>query len=261
MNISFRIKRSLSGIFTLLSVCLLVGCASERTPATFDEFLAEDLNDTLETGQYTLRFENFILIMDTSATMNKRYLYEAFDTDVVPTLFEVEKEIAKRLNQTLPDTKINAGIRTFGFGICQSWGFSAEWLSIGPYSRQAFNEALESIECAGGGSPMEYAIEKASEDVELLNGRTGLIIISDGGMSKAPFNAVVDLRRKYDKQVCVYTISLGKDYQSKVAMRRLAAFSGCGFSARAEDLADSEGMAKFVKRVFLKKNDSSAKPR
>ncbi len=253
MNNLACMNRSLSALLCLLPSVVMVGCASERMPITFGPFVAQNLDDKLRSGQYKKKFDNVIFILDTSATMNKKYLYEAFDTNVVPTMLEVEKEIAHRLNQTLPNMDINAGIRTFGFGACQSWGFSAERLVVGPHARQTFDEALDTIECAGGGSPLDYAIEQAGEDLASLNGRTALIIISDGDMGDGPFGEVVDLRREYDKQVCVYTISMAKNYQNKKAIRRLAAYSGCGFSILAEDLADPEGMGKYVERVFLTK--------
>ncbi len=232
---------------------MLMSCTAERNPATFSGFLAQDLNEKITSGTHKKKFDNFILVMDASGTMNSEYLYEAFDTDVLPTLFEVEKEIGNRLNKTLPNFDINAGIRTFGFGSCQSWGFSAVWLPLGPYNKNTFSEAINAIECAGGGSPMEYAIEQAGEDLESVNGRTAIIIVSDGDMDKSPIFAVVEIRKKYEERVCIYTISLSNDKISKLSMRRLSAFSGCGFTIAAEEIASSEGMADYVERVFLAK--------
>ena len=232
---------------------ILTSCAAQKNPATFSGFLAKDLNEKISSGTHKKKFDNLILIMDTSATMNQGYLYEAFDTDVLPTLFEVEKEIAKRLNKTLPDLDINAGIRTFGFGSCQSWGFSAVWLPLGPYNKTTFSEALNAIKCAGGGSPMDYAIEQAGEQLESVKGRTAMIIISDGETGKSPLYEVVEIRQKYDKRVCIYTIALSNDKISKMSMRRLSAFSGCGFTIAAEEIASSEDMADYVERVFLTK--------
>lgn len=237
----------------VITSIVLTSCASDRQPAVFGGFLAQDLNQKIASGTHSKKFDNFILIMDTSETMNENYLYEAFETDVIPTLFEVEKEIASRLNQTLPTMELNAGLRTFGFGSCQSWTFSEVWLPLSPYNKNTFSEAISAIECAGGGSPMEYAIEQAGDDIESANGRTAIIIISDGDLGDSPFNSVVELREKYDTQACIFTIALSKDKVRKMSMRRLSAFSGCGFSIAAEEIASSQGMAEYVERVFLTK--------
>lgn len=244
--------KSLFFYFTLIG--FLVGCGEARIPPTFEVFSPEDLNSKVTSGNYTEKIENFLVVVDTSSTMNKRYLYEVYESTTTPTLFEVEKEIVKRLNLTIPAMKLNAGIRTFGFGSCQAWRFSLERLKLGPYDKKSFDEALNAIECAGGGSPMEFAIEMAGSDLESFDGKTGIIIVSDGDMDDEPPFSVVELKKQYGKQLCVHTISLGKNPSNRLAMRRLAALSGCGHTTTAEEVATASGMAAFVEKVFLKKN-------
>lgn len=244
--------RHLLRCFLLCTV--LAGCGAERIPATFGTFEPVNLNERFGSGAYTGKIENFMVIMDTSSTMNNRYLYEVFDSSTIPTLFEVEKEVLRRLNQAIPAMHLNAGLRTFGFGSCQSWRFSLERLKLGPYEKKSFSEALDSIECAGGGSPMDFAIATVGSDLESVKGNTGVIIISDGDMGDDAAVSVIELKKQYEKRVCVHTISLGKNPGNRQAMRRLAALSGCGYTTTAEVLATGSGMAEFVEKVFLKSN-------
>ena len=234
-------------------VCfLLAGCAAERIPVTFKAFEPVDLNGKIVSGTYTQKIDNFVVIMDTSSTMNGRYLYEVYESNSIPTLFEVEKEVIFRLNQAIPLLDLNAGIRTFGFGACQSWRFSLERLKLGTYDKKTFDEALNSIDCAGGGSPMDFAIDMTGSDLESAKGNTAIIIISDGDMDDDAATAVVELKKQYGKRVCVHTISLGKNPANRLGMRRLSALSRCGYTTTAEELANASGMAEFVEKVFLK---------
>jgi OOP family OmpA-OmpF porin len=240
------------GCFFLCS--LLTGCGAERIPATFGAFEPVNLDERAGSGGYTGKIENFVVIMDTSSTMNQQYLYEVFDSNTTPTLFEVEKEVIRRLNQAIPAMSLNAGLRTFGFGSCQSWRFSLERLKLGPYDKKTFGEALSSIECASGGSPMDFAIDIVSSDLESVKGKTGIILISDGDTGDDAALAVVEIKKQYGERVCVHTISLGKNPGNRHAMRRLAALSRCGYTTTAEELATGSGMAEFVQKVFIKSN-------
>lgn len=248
-------KKRIASIERLLYCCLLsamlFGCGSERVPATFGAFEPVNLNDRLASGSHTGKIENFMVIMDTSSTMNTPYLYEVFESNTIPTLFEVEKEVLRRLNQTIPEMQLNAGIRTFGFGPCQSWRFSLERLKLGPYHKKSFSEALDSVTCAGGGSPLDYAIDTVGSELESVKGKTGIIVISDGDMDDDAAVSVVEIKKQFGKRVCVHTISLGKNPGNRVAMRRLAALSQCGYTTTAEELATGSGMAEFVEKVFL----------
>ncbi|MGH8557542.1 MAG: hypothetical protein ACRESZ_08790 [Methylococcales bacterium] len=231
---------------------VFIGCAAERNPATFKAFEAVHLNKKItEAGDK--KIDNFLVIMDASSTMNNRYLYEAFDSSTIPTLFEVEKELLKRLNQTIPAIKLNAGIRTFGFGPCQSWRFSLELLKLGNYEKKSFNDALDTLECAGGGSPMDFAIDQAGVDLESAPGNTAIIIISDGDMGDDAAVAVFELKKQYGERICVHTISIGQNPANRLAMRRLSALSRCGYTTTAEEIATGAGMAEFVEKAFFKK--------
>ncbi|MCI0615464.1 VWA domain-containing protein, partial [bacterium] len=229
MNRKKRTNAILHNFCCIAFFSVLIGCGGERIPPTFKAFEAVDLSDKFSEGGNTGKIDNFLVIMDASSTMNKRYLYEAFDSSIIPTLFEVQKELLKRLNQTIPAMKLNAGIRTFGFGPCQSWRFSLELLKLGNYDKKSFNDALDSIECAGGGSPADFAIDQAGVDIESAKGNTGIIIISDGDMDDAAAVAVFELKKQYRERICVHTIAIGQNPAYRLAMRRLSALSGCGY--------------------------------
>jgi len=234
----------------LVFFCILAGCAAERVPVTFAAFEPKNLNEKLLSGDYTSKVDNLLVIVDTSSTMNKRYLYEAFETNVTPILLDVELEILRQFNQTIPEIELKAGIRTYGFGSCQSWGFTVERLKIGPYKKESFDQALDSIECAEGGSPLDVALEQASVDMESLEGQTAIIVLSDGDarVNKDAYWALDELKKTHPDRVCVHTISLGKKRGI------LAGVGKCGYAATAEAISTASGMAEFVEKIFLKRN-------
>ncbi len=254
MNRNERTIQIRSKLYSLILWYAIAGCGEARIPATFEPFEPVNLNPTVSSVIDTGKIENFLVLMDTSSTMNNLYLYEAFGSSTVPSLFEVEKEVLKRLNQTIPAMSLNAGIRTYGFGPCQSWRFSLERLKFGPHDKESFTEALHSIDCAGGGSPLDYAIEMAGTDLESVKGNTAIIIISDGDVDDSAAVAAVELKKQYGNRICIHTISLGRNPANRLAMRRLAALGGCGYTTTAEEVATAAGMAEFVEKVFMQPN-------
>ncbi|MGJ0483281.1 MAG: OmpA family protein [Methylomicrobium sp.] len=255
MNKSLIIAASLGALF-------LSGCAS--TPeSTIEPFQARDLNELLTSGQYQQKTDNFLVINDSSSSMSEDYLGSGFASGHAPAKLSVEKTILSRLNQTIPDLKLTAGIRSFGFGPCTGWG--STFLNLPPttYSKNTFNAGIDALTCASGGSPMHEAIEAAASDLSSTSGRIALLILSDGHeLEASPVPAVQALKQQYGERLCVYSVWVGNKHEEagKLLLNSLSDIAGCGFRAEAENVATPDGMAEFVKNVFLKPAAPAAAP-
>ena len=236
-----------------LAGAALAGCASQPI-STFETFQANDLNNLVRSGALTQKTDNFYVINDSSSSMSETYTGAGYVGQPAPSKFSVEKEVLNRMNQTIPDLKLTAGIRSFGFGPCLSWRFTKLNLPVDTYSKSTFGQGIDSLNCSGGGTPMTSAITAAGTDLSPLPGNTAVIILSDGKSQDSSLNAVQSLKEEFGDKLCVYTVWVGNEQDSdgKALMQQMADISGCGFSTTAEDVASNSGMAGFVQHVFLK---------
>lgn len=245
-----------------LGALLLSGCAS--TPiSTIEPFPARDLNELLTSGQYQQKTDNFFVINDSSSSMSEEYQGSGYASGHAPAKLSVEKAILSRMNQTIPDLKLTAGIRSFGFGPCSGW--SSTLLNLPPttYSESTFNAGIDALTCASGGSPMHAAVEAAASDLSGTSGRIALLILSDGYELQAnPVPAVQALKQQYGDRLCVYSVWVGNKHEEngKLLLNSLSDVAGCGFRTDAESVATPAGMAEFVKNVFLKPAAPAAAP-
>ncbi|MBL1265434.1 OmpA family protein [Candidatus Methylomicrobium oryzae] len=255
MNKSLIAAASLGALF-------LSGCAS--TPiSTTEPFSARDLNELLTSGQYQQKTDNFYVINDSSSSMSEEYLGSGFSSGHAPAKLSVEKAILSRVNQTIPDLKLTSGIRSFGFGPCSGWESTLYNLPLTAYSKSAFNTGIDALACASGGSPMHAAVEAAASDLSGTSGRIALLILSDGyELQASPVPAVQALKQQYGDRLCVYSVWVGNKHEEngKLLLNSLSDIAGCGFRADAENIATPDGMAEFVKNVFLKPAAPAAAP-
>jgi OOP family OmpA-OmpF porin len=234
---------------------VLSGCASQPT-ATFKPFQAEDLNSAVSSGALQQKTNHFLVINDSSSSTNISYTNQGFTPGSEPSKFNVEKELLSRLNKTIPNIPLTSGLRSFGFGSCVDMGMTKLNQAVGPYSKSAFDNAINSLECNSGGSPMAEAIDAAKADLTSTSGNVALIILSDAHeLDASPIPALKELKAQYGKRLCVYPIWVGNpdESQGRITMNQLADTGGCGFTASATDIASSSGMSKYVQQVFFGK--------
>lgn len=234
---------------------LLTGCASQPI-STFHGFDgAVDLNGLISSGEYVQKTENIFVLNDSSNSMTKNYLGQGYQAEPSPTKFSVEKEILNRFNQTIPDINLTSSIRSFGFGNCLGWSFTKLNLDPASYSKSTFGSGIDSLTCASGGSPMSNGLEGSGKDLSATAGNIALLILSDGHeLDGYPIASVQALKEQYGERLCVYTVWVGNSEEGsgQNVLSQLANISSCGFATTAENIASPEGMARFVKKVFLK---------
>ncbi len=257
MSISERDMASrLSGAFVLTGLFLLSGCASQPT-ASFPPFTPVDLNEKLKTGYYTQKVDNFLVLMDASSSMEGAYRGPGFPEVHKPPKFSVEKEFLSRMNQTIPDLKLNSGLRTFGFGPCLSWGFTELNAPMGPYSPQGLQSTVDGLDCASGGTPMDDALRASAVDIAATQGDIAVILLSDGKRPDGnPFEAVRALKAQFGDRLCLHTVWVGNSREPGFSlMYSLPAVAGCGTFTEVGNAVSPKGAAAFVTKVFLKQGD------
>lgn len=237
-----------------LAALFLTGCSSVPVNPV-GSFQAKDLNELLTSGQYQQKTDNFYVINDSSSSMGEDYEGPAYASAPEPIKLAVEKEILSRMNQTIPDLKMTSGIRSFGFLNCTDWDRTKLNMPISTYSKPSFSAGIDTLTCASGNTPMSDPIEAAASDLASTSGQIAVLILSDGHPTDvSPIPAMEALKQQYGDRLCVYSVWVGNknEEQGKLLMNSLSDKAGCGYRTDAETVATPEGMAEFVKNVFLK---------
>jgi OOP family OmpA-OmpF porin len=152
----------------------------------------------------------------------------------------------------MPEMEIQGTLQRFGYGFSGKGKLTEAVYGPTTYSRFGLEQALQSIITPGGDSPAGLAIGATSEILRSTEGKTAVIVVSDGEKLKnEPLMKVKTLKNQFGDRACLYTIWVGSRTESKEFMEKLAAEMRCGFSITADDIATSEDMADFVRKVFF----------
>ena len=238
-------KHYMKTLFFVTVSLMLISCATQETVTSVTSeptFKAH----VFPPGQYTQKVDNFMVIFDASGTMSESYKGQS--------KFQLAKEVVSRMNQTIPDLKLTAAMRTLG------QAFSNDTVlvyGLTGYTKAGLEGALKGVSW-GGWTPLSRAITAASKDLEPTQGNIAVIVVSDGLETEGTaVTAAKNMKDNYGDSVCIYTVLIGNDPGGKELMAQVANAGQCGFAVNAEDIFSSEDMANFVERVFLSK---AAKP-
>ena len=197
-----------------------------------------------------------LFIVDNSSSLNEKYYgsVDPHNTLIPNTKLSLEKQLISRINTVLPnDYSITSGLRSFGYGPCLNWKKTKLLQPVLPHSPESLDRAINKIECAGGGTPAHHALKAAASDISNSNQNKAIIILSDGNFSKSPaIQEIRELKKLYDNQLCVYPIWVGNgnDIQGYRNLRALSASSCCGFTTKAQELADNGALQTYVNTVL-----------
>jgi len=233
-------RRLLSLLCVFLIAALMGACAAGPAPGPHDAFQPQDLNPLIRSGAYVPKVDSFLVILDASGTM-----YNAYNGH---QKLDFAKGILSRMNQTIPDIPLTGGLRSLGQNF--SSGTRLMYGMTG-YSKDALQSAFGPI-TGGGLTPLATAVSAAEGDLQAASGMIALIVLSDGlNTDASPIAAAQRLKEVFGDRLCIYTVVVGEDPRGVQAMRQVADAGACGFSVNANDIATSEGMANFVRDVFL----------
>jgi OOP family OmpA-OmpF porin len=240
-------KRSLFLLIVVMVVSLMFGCATQKPMV----FKAVNLNTKVKAGMMAPKVDNFLVILDASASMSQRFNNQC--------KLQVAKDFVTHMNQTIPDIFLMAGLRKFGQSILTYQTKSELVYGMTQYDRDGLAKALAPIKSAGT-TPLTAAIDAGTGDLASVRGASAVIIVSDGlDVGDAPA-AAQRMKKAYGDRVCIYAVLVGNDAAGGQVMERIAAAGECGFAVNALEAGDGVGMASFVQDVFLKEAVMAATP-
>ncbi|MFC1591795.1 OmpA family protein [Thermodesulfobacteriota bacterium] len=230
----------------LAAICMLAmvtACAAHKPLGTFSP---HDFTPEVLSGKYSKRVESFHVLLDMSDTMNSSFQGTKKAC--------IAKRTVHNMNKTIPEVQLTAGLRIFGHGWKDMLGPETRLVyGMTDYSRKGLGKAVCAQKYAGGNTPLATALTYSAHDMVSARAPIALIIVSDGMETDSdPVASVTYLKGIYGDQICIYTVLIGDDPGGKKTLEAVAKAGGCGFMTTAEELASAEGMADFVKKVFLK---------
>jgi OOP family OmpA-OmpF porin len=177
----------------------------------------DTVTTTTEETNLVKTADNFIVLFDSSSSMNEPYLNTGMSK------LEAAKEILKQQNKTLPDLGYNAGLYLAS-------NFKPVYM-LQKYDREKAAAALDQLPEKGSGATLfPVAMSKLRNVLKGLSGRTVVFLFTDGyykpdpGMKK-PSQIAKELSDKYD--VCFYVISTAKGAQEKEILKTVTSINPC----------------------------------
>ena len=250
-------KKLMKGLFCIILVGFMSSCATSQQSKTASEeemqarllrdFNPEQCAQVEPADEYVQKINNLIIIFDPSASMLKPY------KDIPKQ--KLAKDLLYCMNRSIPDLKFTIGLRVFGSPVYTSLVYG---LTV--YSKEGLEGAIESIKSAKGASPLAFAVDALGSDLNKVEGKTAVIIISDGmDMGIDPLLAVKRLKSNKREDLCFYTVLIGDDPDGKLLLGQIAEAGGCGFATTLEELVTPEGMDNLVKELFFRRKIDSDK--
>lgn len=225
-------------LFLCVLAAALGGCAGKQVarPAFVPQPVQWD--------NYGLKADNFIIVLDASSSMDQKYNGTK--------KFDIAREVISNLNATMSGLKLTGALRSFGHHPSVSKEKTIMPYGWTSYSKQGLSDGLNKINKAGGSSPIDTAQNIVFKDLAKVDGRTAIIIITDGkDLPAGPVKNANKIVETYGDRICIYTILVGDDKKGKALLEKIAKIGGCGFSLNADDLATGSQMAGFGKQVFI----------
>ena len=187
--------------------------------AAFEIITEEDMvQKTVMKEDFIKTADNFIVLMDTSQSMNHRW-----QKDATKSKLEAAKEILINGEQGLPDLGYNAALYEFS-------PFE-ELYPMGPLDKEKYAQAINSIKAdAEGNTFLPRALRSLEPVLQGASGKTVVFVFSDGvysdiaGMKDAG-DVATELAAKYN--VCFYVIGDGNTNLNQKRLQDMAKANEC----------------------------------
>ena len=217
-----KIERSVNFkfiLFLMLFGMIVPGLIATQA-AAFEIITKEDIvQKTVTKEDFIKTADNFIVLMDTSESMNHRWA-----KDSTKSKLEVAKEILINGEQALPDLGYNAALYEFS---------PTEALyPMGPLDKEKFAQAINGIKAdASGNTFLPRALRDLEPVLQGASGKTVVFIFSDGSFSEIsagmndPGDLTTELAGKYN--VCFYVIGDATQPDDQKRLRDMAKSNEC----------------------------------
>ncbi|HET6488375.1 MAG TPA: OmpA family protein [Syntrophales bacterium] len=236
------ISRLWKALLLLLLGLTLVGCAAGR-PWTCTKPM--DLNAKVKAGMVQ-KVEAFEVILDASQTMNE--YVNSYQRKIM-----IARDRVSLMNQTIPDIKLQAALRTYGEADFPVWVETQRIYGVSPWVKPDFEDSFRWV-APGAESPLALALDGAAEDMKQMKGRLALIVFTDGKEIPSPgvLASVKKMKQSYGSRLCISTVLVGADAAGGKLLEQVYNEGGaCGVQTTADRIGTADGMADFVERVFF----------
>ncbi|GAB6126154.1 OmpA family protein [Humidesulfovibrio idahonensis] len=187
------------------------------------------------------KVDNFILLFDHSGSM-------VLDSpDWSQFKLKMAKELGAKMNAEIPELGYKSGVNTFAP--------TATELAATPFRRSLVAPAIESIDTKydpyGRITPLGFGLDKIDPVLSSLQGRTALIIFTDGN-SNYGNDPVAEAQALYSKypNLCIHIVSYADKAHGKEVVSQIRALKGCSVVGDPKVMASDAGMKQFVRDVF-----------
>lgn len=232
-------------LLVLLAGTVLFGCQAYKAGLINPNYQPMDLNSALQAGEYRQKVDNFFVILDSSGSKDETYRGYSKTT--------IANDFLNRMNMTIPDMDLQAGMRNFG-GTRSPFAKKTQLIyGTTTYTKDGFKTALDTVKWGGGESPAEMAIDASSEDMSVFEGKTAFIFVGDGEYAdNDPAAAAARLKDRYGDNLCIYPVLVGSEDPASVeTMQAIANAGQCGFYQSVKYLESAEDLSKWIADVFL----------
>lgn len=228
---------------------LLASCSNMKSAKMVPDSMVQDLSPQYLAGEVSSKVDGYVLLLDSSLSMNKKY--EGY------VKFDVAKAFVENLNNTLPPIPADSGLRTFGHAPQVSSNKTELLYGMTEFNREGMNQGVSQVTYPGGPTPMREAIQAAAADLQNIQGKKALIIVSDGeDLDDRPIKAAQEMAAQMGDDICIYTVHVGDDEDGMALMENLAQVTPCGFMVSALDVVPAAQMAGYVSQIFLSGKDT-----
>ena len=234
-------KRHFSGLLSILSLGFLAACShAPYTP------MASQV-DPVDVTAFAPKVDSFVIILDTSSSMAEEYQ----DRPKIQTA----QDLVATFNSAVPALDFSAGMVTFGksSGRCLGQGMAAGIYGMSSYSASELAQALGSVECAGGTTPMSEGIDAGSQLLAAENGPTAVIIVSDFQWidTASVETSVAQLKAQHGSDLCLHTIKIGENTTGDALISSITNVAGCDSAVSASDIASGAAMSTYVEDTLM----------
>ena len=217
-----KIERSvkLKSILLLMLFGMILPGLIATQAAAFEIITEEDVvQKTVTREDFIKTADNFIVLMDTSQSMNHRWA-----KDSTKSKLEAAKEILVNGEQALPDLGYNAALYEFSP--------TAALYPMGPLDKEKYAQAINGIKAdAEGNTFLPRALRDLEPVLQGASGKTVVFIFSDGTFTeigpgmKDPGDIATELAAKYN--VCFYVIGDGNTSLDQKRLEDMARANEC----------------------------------
>jgi OOP family OmpA-OmpF porin len=235
-------KFHLSGLCTILFLGLLGACSSIPPYSP----VASQV-DPIDVTAYAPKVDSFVILLDTSSTMAEDYQDRP--------KFHAAQDLLATFNSAIPTIDFKAGLVTFGnsTGRCLGEGMASDIYGLSTYTAADLAQALGSLDCAGGTTPMSEGIDAARKLLATESGPTAVIIVSDFKWidAAAVETSVAELKLQHNNELCIHTIKIGDDTTGNTLISSITGVAGCDSAASPGDIASAAAMSAYVADTLM----------